>query len=278
MSIYFVPSIGILYKANHMKCNSASWTRLLLDGSPYTAPSELQSFEKWITSRGLWVEQPTLALLTTCSSTAPRGLAAGNGTEPERVTPLDHPTNQALAEMIDPYEALLCWFYSSPDGSIDNDDGDDEAELACFVAYHDEGKRRKPSSDATASKDADGHSTHRSLKPAELEKKSSKIDARARDGYQGSAEGMPEDSRTASGGGSCANDPNEEIDANDLDPGVLRVRVILSDPGTLVRLRQATKGFLSAMRNRNPVRRFHTHRTVLSFGVCPTSSPFDWKR
>lgn len=270
-----------------MNSNPASWTCLLNNSSPYTAPSELQSFEKWIISRGLWAEQPTLALLTTCSSTAPRGLAAGNGAEPattsvksmssERVTPLDHPTNQALAEMIDPYEVLLCWFYSSPDGSIDNDDVDDEAELACFVAYHDEGERHKPSSDVTAGKDADERRNKRSLKPFEIEKKCSKIDAKARDSYQDIAEGMPEDSCPASGGGSNANDMNEEIDANDFDTGVLRVRVILSGPGTLDKLRQATKGFLSAMKNRNPVRRFHTHRIVLFIGVCRTSSSFDWK-
>lgn len=229
------------------------------------------------------MEQPALALLTTCSSTAPGGLAAGTGTEPaaasaksmaaKRVTPLDHPTDKALAEMVDPYEALLSWFYSSPDGSINaggsvaNDDVDDEAELACFVAYYDKGKRRKTSSDDTASKDADERSNQVTIKPADLEKKRCTINARARDGYRGAAEGMPEDSHPPSGEGSSANSMNEEIDANDFEPGVLRVRVILSEPGTRDKLREATKGFLSAMRNRNPVRCFYTHPIALSIEV-----------
>lgn len=69
-----------------------------------------------------------LALLTTCGSAVPRGSEAkpaDEGTKRkgrrqqttsapwkgELVNPSDYPTDEALSEMVDNYEALLCWLY-----------------------------------------------------------------------------------------------------------------------------------------------------------------------
>lgn len=92
---------------------------------PLSLPTqELRSFEKWLARGGVWAAQPALAMLTTCGSTAPRGLKAGAGGDNEAaatragefVSPSDYPTDEALSEMVDPYEALICWFYP-PAGS-----------------------------------------------------------------------------------------------------------------------------------------------------------------
>lgn len=73
---------------------------------------------------GVWAAQPAFGLLTSCGSITPKGLKAktiggkgsgaayGGGVRAgELVSPSDYPADEALSEMVDTYEALLCWFY-----------------------------------------------------------------------------------------------------------------------------------------------------------------------
>lgn len=254
-----------------------------------TVQPELRGFEKWLARGGVWAAQPALALLTTCGTADKRGLKAGTGPDGrvtdataaaagEFVGPSDYPTDEALAEMVDSYEALICWYYlpagngsasaSGSSGTNENggvSDGDDNnnegnfsgrsaggSGIACFVAYRDQGNRRH-----TASTDIDNSNGARARNPqvAELEQKRAAIKARARvrrrdeeNGSQGSG------SSSSSGSSDGGNGREEDLNANDFDPGALRVRVMLTGPGTAEQLRKATGVFLSAARNRNPVR------------------------
>ena len=309
----------------------------------------LRSFEKWLCRGGIWAAQPSLALLTMCGTAAPRGIKAAVGTDGvttaattatigEYVAPSDYPTDEVLAEMVDAYEALICWFYAVP-GEDDGDSGGSDTTtttaaaaghgggfggggggtrggkrsnydggsdgIVCFVAYHDEGKRRpsatttatageakasdndnKPSdpnakasdvndkaggdmgnepSDKTIDKprDDDTASGTNESKPsatkentlAELEQKRAAIAARARDRQQKEEGDVKDaDSSATSDSGDNADNREQEVDALDFEPGALRVRVILASHGTTELLRKATGVFLSAARNRNPVR------------------------
>lgn len=246
-----------------------------------------------------------LALLTTCGTAAPQGLRAGTGADAsgnaaagagsskdrELVGPSEYPADESLAEMVDPYEALICWFYlpdggtsersggsggssraaskdgvgggGTDDGGHSNHGGGGKGggkgygkEVACFVAYHDEGTRRQTEDDGV---DAGGKN---SKKVAGLEAKRAAIAARARgrkpqggDGQGGSessassGSGSSSDSGTDGGGGVG----EDELDAEDFEPTPLRVRVILASPGTTQQLRKTTGEFLKTTRNRNPV-------------------------
>lgn len=249
--------------------------------------AEVRSFEKWLVRSGVWLAQPLLALLTTCGTMAPRGLKAGTGgngtgTDDARaassgrqfVAPSEYPTDEILAEMVDSFEALVCWFYlpdvgrSDPAGGTDNDGGGGQgaggrgygSEVACFVAYHDEGTRR--------SDGADGSSTsgeQNSKKLADLEAKRAAIAARARDrrrrGEGGGDNGAARSGSSVSGGSDDSSDSGndgvggseDELNAEDFEPGALRVRLLLASHGTTQQLRTATGAFLKAIRNRNPV-------------------------
>ncbi|CAN0006883.1 unnamed protein product, partial [Laminaria digitata] len=255
----------------------------------------LRSFEKWLCRGGVWAAQPALALLTTCGTTAPRGIKAAVGadgvttaataaTAGEYVAPSDYPTDEVLAEMVDAYEALICWFYTLPGDDNDNNNNNNGGRgggggngggggISCFVAYHDEGKRR-PSASATTTTTAghgdpsdkktdniiaDDDPSHKN-KIAELEQKRAAIAARTRDRQQKKEGGDGQDSggssATSNSGDDAADDRREdELDALDFEPGALRVRVILGSQGTTELLRKATGVFLSAARNRNPVKR-----------------------
>lgn len=251
---------------------------------------------------GVWSAQPVLALLTTCGTVAPRGLRSGTGADAsggaaavtaasadrELVGPSEYPADESLAEMVDPYEALICWFYlpdggssestgggsgggakngsvsggtfrggcgSSGDGSSGGGKGYGQG-IACFVAYHDQGVRRQSGGGGERGE-------RNSKKLADLEAKRAAIAARARgrkpyggeDGHGGSQ------SSASSGGGSSSDSGSdddgggsgEEVDADDFEPAPLRVRVILASAGTTQQLRKATGAFLKTTRNRNPV-------------------------
>lgn len=261
--------------------------------------SEIRSFEKWLVRSGVWLAQPLLALLTTCGTTAPGGLKAGTGADGtgadipvafggrEHVAPSEYPTDEALAEMVDSYEALVCWFYLPDDGRSDSSSGGGSnssnsendgggggvggrgygSEIACFVAYRDEGTRRSDGVDDPAADNngRDGEPGKDASRLADLEAKRAAIAARARDrrrrGVAGgsqrsgsSASGGSDDGSSDSdsdGGGEAVND--DELDAEDFDPGALRVRLLLASPGTTQQLRKATGAFLKAIGNRNPV-------------------------
>lgn len=193
----------------------------------------------------------------------------------EFVAPSEYPTEEVLAEMVDPYEALVCWFYLPDGGSSDvgggaadgagGGDGDGGGsgrsgygqEVACFVAYHDEGKPR-PSDDHDGAKTGQGGKNTKAV--TDLEAKRAAIAARARgrrqqgeDADDGGSQNS--DSSISSGGGSDdgGGGSDDELDAEDFEPGALRVRVILASPGTTQQLRKATEVFLKTLRNRNPV-------------------------
>ncbi|CBJ25838.1 tetratricopeptide repeat domain protein [Ectocarpus siliculosus] len=284
-AIFLLPRVGVETAA----AASTEWD-LRAVPSQGEVVKQLRSFEKWLVRGGVWSAQPLLALLTTCGTAAPRGLKAGTGadgsgastakpsSEREFVAPSEYPTEEALAEMVDPYEALVCWFYLPDGGSSDvgggatdgagGGDGDGGGggrsgfgqEVACFVAYHDEGKRR-PSDDHGA-KNGQGGKDAKAV--TDLEAKRAAIAARARgrrqqgedaDGgsqYSDSSisSGDGSDGGTSGGGGS-----DDELDAEDFEPGALRVRVVLASPGTTQQLRKATEAFLKTLRNRNPVKR-----------------------
>lgn len=236
----------------------------------------------------MWAAQPVLALLTTCGTTTPRGLRAGTGADKsgdrapagkELVAPSEYPTDETLAEMVDPYEALVCWFYLPDEGNCDggaggggdgggggtNEHGGVGGDgggsrygqgIACFVAYRDEGERRLNEDNA------DGGGRKKSKRLADLEAKRAAIAARARDrGAQGkgAGEGGHAGSQSSVSSGDDFGDSGSdagggaELDANDFEPGTLRVRVILASAGTTQQLRKATGAFLKTTRNRNPV-------------------------
>lgn len=226
-----------------------------------------------------------LALLTTCGTAAPRGLKAGTGADgsgdaaarasagTELVGPSEYPTDETLAEMVDQYEALVCWFYLPDGGSSDGGSGGGSGGggdgggrgygqgIACFVAYHDEGESRVNEDDAGGGGGGGGKNAKRL---ADLEAKRAAIAARAR-GRRPQGEEAAEDGGYAAGSQSSASSGDdssdsdsdaggeEELDANDFEPGVLRVRVILASAGTSQQLRKATGAFLKTTRNRNPV-------------------------
>lgn len=267
--------------------------------------TELRSFEKWLVRSGVWSAQPVLALLTTCGTASPRGLRAGTGADAsgnaaaavgssadrELVGPSEYPADESLAEMVDPYEALICWFYLPDGGRSENTGGSggsssgtnkdgvggggtDEGGggdrggggrgggkgygegIACFVAYHDEGARRQ-------NEDSVNGRGKNSKKLADLEAKRAAIAARARDRKpQGGEDGQGgSQSSTSSGSGSSSDSGTEdggegsedELDAEDFEPTPLRVRVILASAGTTTQLRKTTGEFLKTTRNRNPV-------------------------
>lgn len=215
--------------------------------------------------------------------------AATAATAGEYVAPSDYPTDEVLAEMVDAYEALICWFYALPGsrgGDDDNNGGSDATAglsaiggatgkqdgnklhdggsggISCFVAYHDEGKHR-PSATTTAGQDEPGGK--KDSKIAELEEKRAAIAARARDRQQKEkGDGQDSGSSATSNSGDNADDREHELDALDFEPGALRVRVILASHGTTELLRKATGVFLSAARNRNPVRGFATTLSPIS--------------
>ncbi|CAM9303645.1 unnamed protein product, partial [Hapterophycus canaliculatus] len=64
--------------------------------------------------------------------------------------------------------------------------------------------------------------------------------------------GSDDSSIDGNDGGGASDD---ELNAEDFEPGALRVRLLLASPGTTQRLREATGMFLKAIRNRNPVKR-----------------------
>lgn len=270
-----------------------NFTSLPIPPPPHNKYTELRSFEKWLVRSGVWSTQPLLALLTTCGTAAPRGLKAGTvadgsgastakpSSDREFVAPSEYPTEEALAEMVDPYEALVCWFYLPDGGSSDvgggatdgagGGDGDGGGggrsgygqEVACFVAYHDEGKRR-PSDDHGA-KNGQGEKHTKAV--TDLEAKRAAIAARARgrrqQGEDADGGSQYSDSSISSGGGSDGGTSggggsDDELDAEDFEPGALRVRVVLASPGTTQQLRKATEAFLKTLRNRNPVSMFST--------------------
>lgn len=249
----------------------------------------------------MWAAQPVLALLTTCGTTAPRGLKAGTGADgsgdaaarasagKELVGASEYPTDETLAEMVDQYEALVCWFYLPDGGSCDGGGGGSDGVagagagggagggggganehgvgesgkrygkgVACFVAYRDEGDRRVNEDDADAGGGGGGRNSKRL---ADLGAKRAAIAARARGrkpqggegggGYAG-AQSSSSSGDDSSDSGSDARG-EEELDANDFEPGALRVRVILASAGTTQQLRKAAGAFLKTTRNRNPV-------------------------
>ena len=248
---------------------------------PAFSLSELLRFEKWLARSGAWAEQPTLALLTTCGAQEPRGFKAEAGVHNtveavgsmngERLMPSDYPSDEVLAEMVDPYEALLCWYHIPPGGSGSNgrrkfveDDGtetrwagnrangdiDDATRIACFVAYHDQGKPRKVD---------------------DLKKKHTEIGTKVHDRRQDTENGASGRLRLSSEGGAIPTKVDDEINANDFKTGPFRVRMILADPGTSEKLRRATEAFLSAMSNRNIVSCFEgIRRRLFCFLSCET--------
>ena len=221
--------------------------------------------------------------------------AATAATAGEYVSPSDYPTDEVLAEMVDAYEALICWFYALPgSGGVDNDDGSgggsdtttgrggtgrtgkqdgsgkrhdgESGGISCFVAYHDEGKRRRPSATNTAFGN-DEPKGEQGSKIAELEEKRAAIAARARDRQreeEGDNQGSGS-SATSNSGDNAAAVREQELDTLDFEPGALRVRVILASRGTTELLRKATGVFLSAARNRNPVRRISPTTTFITY-------------
>ncbi|CAM9498108.1 unnamed protein product, partial [Ectocarpus fasciculatus] len=282
-AIFLLPRVGVETAA----AASTEWD-LRAVPSQREVVKQLRSFEKWLVRSGVWSAQPLLALLTTCGTAAPRGLKAGTGadgsgastaspsSDREIVAPSEYPTEEALAEMVDPYEALVCWFYL-PDGggsdvgggAIDGTGGGDGdggsgdrsgygQEVACFVAYHEEGKRR-PSDDDGAKNGQGGKNTKA---VTDLEAKRAAIAARARgrrqqgeDGNEGGSQYSDSSISSGDGGNSGGGGSDDEVDAEDFEPGTLRVRVILASPGTTQQLRKATETFLKTLRNRNPVKR-----------------------
>lgn len=169
--------------------------------------------------------------------------------------------------MVDPYEALICWFYLPTAGGGGNASGivtggekgsDIGGAVACFVAYRDEGKRSPKFGDNdnhTATKGG----REKIASAAELEQQRAAIAARERGRRQRQRGGGPDGGSHSSGSSSdgdhsSAVGKQEELDATEFDQGVLRVRVILAGPGTTAQLRKATDSFLSAARNRNPVK------------------------
>lgn len=203
--------------------------------------------------------------------------ASAVATAGEHVGPSDYPADEALGEMVDSFEALLCWFYLPAGGGNDGDSngasgsgginsgGRDDHGIACFVAYRDEGKHRhSAAAAATAANAASAENVGeggKNAQMAELEQKRAAIAARAR-GRRREQDGRSQNSGSSLSGGSSdgADGKEDGLDAHDFEPGALRVRVILSGLGTTEKLRKATGVFLSAARNRNPVRK--------SFGVC----------
>lgn len=237
-------------------------------------------------------------------TTAATAVTAG-----EYVSPSDYPTDEVLAEMVDAYEALICWFYALPGSrGVDNDDnnsgGNDSTAgrggtgrtgkqngggkrhdgesggISCFVAYHDEGKRRRPSATNIAS-GIDEPKGEQENKIAELEEKRAAIAARARDRQQkeeGGDQGFGS-SATSYSGDNAADDREQELDALDFEPGALRVRVILASRGTTELLRKATGVFLSAARNHNPVRKFSPTATFITYqGIKKKCHRFTWSK
>ena len=238
----------------------------------------------------MWAAQPVLALLTTCGTAAPRGVKAGTGADgsgdagaralagKELVGPSEYPADETLAEMVDQYEALVCWFYLPDEGGCDaggsggGGGGDEHGAgegrkgygqgIACFVAYHDEGERRVDEDEADG---AGGGKDPKKL--ADLEAKRAAIAERARGrrrrrgeageadggggGYAGSRSSESSGDNSSDSGSDAKGD--DEIDANDFEPGALRVRVILASDGTTQQLRKAAGAFLKTTRNRNPV-------------------------
>lgn len=250
----------------------------------FNAKSELKDFEKWLARGGVWAAQPALVMLTTCGTAVPRGLRAATGKDGavtaataavvgEYVGPSDYPTDEALAEMVDTYEALLCWFYLPADGDtgegdrgiVGSGDTDNAAKaegggdygrnkkpsehsrssrgVVCFVAYRDEPKRR-PGADAS----------HNGMSKSRLEKNAQEADVEQE--RNETEEGAFQNSGSSSSGDSndSLNARKKDVDAEDFEPGPLRVRVVLGNPRTTKQLRKATGVFLSASRNRNPVR------------------------
>lgn len=270
-----------------------------------TTKTELKSFEKWLIRSGVWAAQPVLALLTTCGTAAPRGLRAGTGADgsgdaaaraasagKELVGASEYPADETLAEMVDQYEALVCWFYlpdggccdgssgsGSGDGGDDGGGGDGANEqggggggggrsygqgIACFVAYHDEGERRAKEGDGSVDGGGGGgRGGKNSKRLADLEAKRAAIAARARgrrpQGEEGGEGGGYAGSQSSASSGDDSSDSgsdargDEELDAEDFEPGALRVRVILATAGTTEQLRKAAGAFLKTTRNRNPV-------------------------
>lgn len=235
----------------------------------------------------MWVSHPELALLTTCGTLDPHGQKARTGSESagsakaaatgELVGPSDYPSEDALAEMVDPFEALICWFYLPAGGGgntntsgIASGGGENRGDdvgggaVACFVAYHDEGKRHAKAGDNDKT-----HTTPMTTKSgreentttaAELEQQRAAIAARERGQRHRGRGGSPGGgSHSGSAGSSSDGDhasaagKEEELDATEFEPGVFRVRVVVAGPGTTAQLRKATDSFLSAARNRNPV-------------------------
>ncbi|CAM9264513.1 unnamed protein product, partial [Ectocarpus sp. 12 AP-2014] len=282
-AIFLLPRVGVETAA----AASTEWD-LRAVPSQREVVKQLRSFEKWLVRSGVWSAQPLLALLTTCGTAAPRGLKAGTGadgsgastakssSDREFVAPSEYPTEDTLAEMVDPYEALVCWFYLPDGGSSDvgegatdgagGGDGDGGGrsgfgqEVACFVAYHDEGRRR-PSDDHGAKNGQGGKNTKA---VNDLEAKRAAIAARARgrrqQGEDADGGSQCSDSSISSGDGSGGGTSgrggsDDELDAEEFEPGALRVRVVLASAGTTQQLRKATEAFLKTLRNRNPVKR-----------------------
>ncbi|CAM9536199.1 unnamed protein product, partial [Scytosiphon promiscuus] len=294
-AIFLLPRVGVETAA----AASNEWDLRAIP-SQREVVREIRSFEKWLARSGVWLAQPLLTLLTTCGTAAPRGLKAATGADGtgadapggvaggDFVAPSEYPTDEVLAEMVDSFEALVCWFYlpdvgrSDSAGGVENG-GDGScggggakggkaaggrggygSEVACFVAYHDEGTRRSDGADGLSKGGERGRDAKRL---AGLEAKRAAIAARARGrrrhGEDGGDDGPVNSGSSESGGGDDSGESDndgprgsdDELNAEDFEPGALRVRLLLASPGTTQQLRKATGAFLKAIRNRNPVKR-----------------------
>lgn len=217
-------------------------------------------------------------MLTTCGSKDPAGVKARAGADGavdpaavgEYVAPTDYPTDEALAEMVDPYEALICWFYVPP-CDVGGVEKGGAAGVACFVAYNDEGKRRGGAVGNSGDLDTNqGGNEKNPRRLAQLERKRAAIKARARGGRLGEGgEGFRESRSSSEDGLSEIGEgvAEDELDANEFEPGALRVRVIMAGPGTTEQLRKATGAFLSAARNPNPVSETYLYRMSRSLSL-----------
>lgn len=222
------------------------------------------------------------------------------------MNPSDFPTDGVLSEMLDPFEALVCWFYvpspRSEELGDEVEDGDGSGCVSCFVAYRERGGRTQPGGPADGegpdeigmnrSEDERGAAaTEASRENKESQEDLDDVDMapsdtnnekrvgrekrpavaaelrrqRAAVQAQAQAQARVEAARRSGPAGEWdeqdqdSDSDDNQVDASEYEPGALRMRVIMSNPGTVEQLQRATAAYLSALRTPNPVRRSGYH-------------------